>query len=95
MSFGIHTGEHSLRRAGGNYEIVDPDCATVSGDTFTCPHCSRIEFVTTGSGKRRGWCGLCGAPTCGRSCCVACVPFEKKLEAFERSSALERSMMEW
>ena len=60
--------------------------------TITCCHCNHVFIIQPGSGKERGWCFMCGASTCGdRRCSPAlngCAPFEKKLEAYERRTAL-------
>jgi hypothetical protein len=56
--------------------------------TVTCCHCNGIFIVRPGSGKKRDWCFMCGASTCGNAPCNpalnGCTPFEKKLEAYER-----------
>ena len=59
----------------------------VEQHTVTCCHCNHVFYVRPGSGKERGWCFMCNAPTCGDQRCNAalngCTPFEKKLEAYE------------
>ena len=83
-----------MRKPGGYAIFTCDDGSTVERDTFTCCHCNRVEFVTPGSGKLRGWCFLCGASECGRSECSSvvkgCTSFERKLEEFERRHILHR-----
>lgn len=52
----------------------------VSGFTDHCLHCGYHFEVKPGSGVRRGWCGYCKGPTCGKEECDVCVPFEVKLD---------------
>lgn len=56
-------------------------------DTLQCVHCNAHWNVEPGSGKKRGWCILCHGPHCGGKNCWTCVPFEKKLERWEKESA--------
>jgi len=74
-------------RQDGYVLIVGPG-GTVERDTLQCCHCNAHYIVRPGSGKRRGWCTMCSAPTCGKPKCAACIPFEKKLDAFERRERL-------
>jgi hypothetical protein len=53
-------------------------------DTLQCPHCQAHFQVVPGSGRRRGFCMRCNAPHCGAKECFTCVPFEKKLELYEK-----------
>ena len=53
-------------------------------DTLTCKHCGYTWIPIKGSGKTRGWCGSCGGVTCGSHKCNTCVPFEKKLDMYEK-----------
>lgn len=56
--------------------------------TKQCPHC-QMHFVSVkGSGKIRGFCTKCMAVTCGKIACNICVPFEKKLEEFEKGKII-------
>ena len=52
-------------------------------DTVQCCHCGGHYVPVAGSGKVRGWCFSCMGPICGPGCCE-CVPFEKKLELYEK-----------
>ena len=52
--------------------------------TKQCCHC-QCHFVSVkGSGKIRGFCMRCGKITCGKLACDTCIPFEKKLENYEK-----------
>ena len=53
------------------------------GQTLKCPHCQAIFEVVRGSGRRRGFCMNCMAPTCGDKKCCECLPWEKRFEEFE------------
>lgn len=61
-------------------------------DTFTCPHCNSVQIIRPGSGTQRGYCHLCGGPTCGKERCLECTPFEKKMEEMENRSRLRKAM---
>lgn len=61
----------------GGPEIHEP--------TVSCCHCGRTWVSKPGSGRKRGWCLLCGAITCGKDECMACVPYEARLENIEAS----------
>lgn len=72
------------RNAGGVIIIGGREVA----DTLQCPHC-QMHFVSIkGSGRLRGFCTKCMAVTCGKISCNACMPFEKKLEAFEKGEVI-------
>jgi hypothetical protein len=60
------------------------DGKIIEMDSLQCCHCNVHYHVRPGSGKQRGWCTMCSQPTCGRSACAVCVPFERKLVAQER-----------
>ena len=53
-------------------------------DTLQCCHCNKHFIVEKGSGNRRGFCMHCMGPTCGDYLCDTCIPFEKKLDLFEK-----------
>lgn len=65
--------------------------------THQCVHGGEHFEVVKGSGKRRGWCGRCGGPTCGAPVCDPCVPFEVQLEFMEGTlNAVNRKYVpEW
>lgn len=59
--------------------------------TITCCHCNHTFVIVPGSGKTRGMCLMCYAPTCGAEWCMTrCEPFERRLEAYERRHQLQR-----
>ena len=63
---------------------ADRDGGTIERDAYLCAHCQLICIVQPGSKKKRGFCFMCMAPTCGRKGCVErCIPFEARLEAEE------------
>jgi len=53
-------------------------------DTKQCVHCGRHWQWEHGSGKVRGYCMNCGGITCGNKRCHKCIPWEKKLELYEK-----------
>lgn len=55
-----------------------------SADTMQCCHCGAHFVMERGSGKKRGWCMLCSDMTCGKKRCDECLPFEKRLELYEK-----------
>lgn len=62
-------------------------------DTLQCCHCGghfRVTKVTTRL-RACARCWKCGGPTCGRRCCLECVPYEMQWsepqKAAERMSA--------
>ena len=68
----------------GYISITEPGKTTVERDAYLCCHCQEMCIIVPGSGKTRGYCYLCFAPTCGQKrCSERCVPFEAKLEAME------------
>ena len=73
----------SARRRAGFIESVGPWGELVTGDVLRCCHCSAYWVHKTGSGRRRGYCTLCDAVTCGKVGCLACVPCERRLENVE------------
>lgn len=85
-------GRGSLRQDG--YLVVSGPDGTTEHDSLQCRHCGGHFLVVPGSGKRRGWCLMCSGPTCGKEGCVQCMPFEKRLEAFERRERLFRALQE-
>ena len=82
----------SIRKPGGYGLVSGPPDVFEEHDTFTCPHCSSICIVRPGSGTQRGFCFRCNAPTCGKTACRSCVPFERKLEAMENRHRLYKVM---
>ena len=78
----------SARGRGRGYFLISGPNGTEEGETMRCVHCGSTWRIKHGSGRKRGWCGGCGGPTCGGSACRECVPLMKKIEAAERRSAL-------
>ena len=73
-------------RVKGHIEISGPllPGQDTGADTLMCVHCQYHWIIQPGSGMKRGWCGRCGGPTCGkRPCETRCMPFEKALEILE------------
>lgn len=58
---------------------------TQVASTHQCCHCGNHFVSVKGSGTRRGFCLKCGKVTCGAAECDPCTPFEKKLEAMEKT----------
>lgn len=52
--------------------------------TLACGHCGKQWIVIKGSGRTRGFCLKCYKPTCGASACFECVPFEKRMDEYEK-----------
>lgn len=72
-----------LRKPHGSIIIVT-DSGIIERDTLICCHCQTIWKVEHGSGRERGWCGLCGRPHCGSKECRDHKAFEKKLDEYEK-----------
>lgn len=53
-------------------------------ETRQCVHCGRQWIWEKGSGKVRGWCMNCSGITCGNERCDECIPYEKKLDLYEK-----------
>lgn len=75
---------HTARKSGGTLIITNGDGTVNEHDTVTCCHCNNIWIVQHGSGTVRGWCTMCNARHCGSQKCMTCLPFEKKLDMFEK-----------
>ena len=73
-------GPQAQRRANGAI-IVD---GVQVADTMQCCHCGGHFIPVRGSGTRRGFCLACGQVTCGLPGCDEHMPFEKKLDEYER-----------
>lgn len=78
---------------GDGYMIVVGNLGITERDTIQCCHCNMHYIIQPGSGKRRGWCYMCGAATCGAVRCNPCIPFERKLEQQEAYEQSLRSML--
>lgn len=83
-----------MRNPGGYAIWVGEEGVLREQDTFTCCHCNTIVFVKPAAppSESGGFCRLCMKPTCGPCADKGeCTPFEKKLEAIERSDRLARA----
>lgn len=67
------------------YIIVD---GQEVGETRQCCHCGTHFLSVKGSGKIRGFCMCCHKITCGAEKCNPCVPFEKKIEEYEKGKRI-------
>jgi len=76
--------EHSTLRPHGQIIVVTGDGQDYQRDCLRCVHCQKVWVVKPGSGRRRGFCTKCMGPTCGAHKCEECVPFEKKLDLYEK-----------
>ncbi len=75
----------SMRKPHGNAIIIEPGMADRERDTFQCPHCGNHKRIKAGTiNDSISHCRLCYQPHCGGPNCWECVPFEKKMEAYER-----------
>lgn len=74
------SGARSTRRPDG---VIVVDGREVA-DTKQCVHCGCHFVMVKGSGKVRGWCPTCLGITCGRRECDPCLPFEKRLDLYEK-----------
>ena len=79
----------SMRKPHGNAIIIEPGQKDRERDTFQCPHCgNHVRIKPTSSLTDLTYCRLCYRPHCGGVNCWECVPFEKKMEAYERREVL-------
>ena len=66
--------------------IFDPDQGNLERDTFTCCHCEYVYHLKPGipPENQAHFCRTCYKLACPKPECVECVPFEKKLEQWEK-----------
>lgn len=57
-------------------------------NTMQCCHCGKHFVSVKGSGTLRGFCRCCMQITCGDSKCDSCIPFEQKIEEYEKGKRL-------
>jgi len=76
----IIKGAQSERNAHGHIFIDGVQAA----DTIQCAHCGKHFISVRGSGTKRGVCLKCMQVTCGDARCDPCVPFEKRLDEYEK-----------
>lgn len=84
-----------MRNPQGYAIVVDPEGPPKEADTVTCSHCQRLVFVGgyVDPTELGGFCRMCMKHICGP--CAdkgACVPFEKKLEEFERKARFHQAV---
>jgi len=78
-------GDVQYERHPGGAFIID---GIEVGHTVQCCHCNGHFLSMRGSGARRGFCMRCMKTTCGKKTCDSCIPFEKKLELYEKGKVL-------
>jgi hypothetical protein len=69
-----------IRKPNGHIIIEGQEIA----DTLQCCHCGHHWIPVKGSGRTRGFCTKCNGVTCGRPECMECVPYEKRLDLYEK-----------
>lgn len=74
-------GSNKSERKAKGYIFVD---GRQVADTLQCAHCGGHFVSVRGSGTRRGFCLACNQVTCGAPKCDEHIPFEKKLDEYER-----------
>ena len=74
-------GDTKFERRANGYFIVD---GVEVAATLQCCHCGAHFVSVKGSKKVRGFCMNCYKVTCGKKTCDPCMPFEKKLNLFEK-----------
>lgn len=72
-----------------NLSLRKPDSiiiedGTETGDMRQCVHCGAHWLWVTGSKRKRGFCMNCMGFTCGNDRCHSCVPWQKKLDEYEK-----------
>ena len=73
----------AVRSPHGYTKTTGPHGEVIDCDVLQCCHCRFSWEVVAGSGRLRGFCRRCLGYTCGRPECMACVPFERRLENLE------------
>lgn len=84
-----------MRNPGGYSVIFDPENGAIENDTITCAHCQRVVIVPPrcDPSDLGGFCRVCMRHICGPCADVGgCVPFEKKLEAYEKANRFHRAV---
>lgn len=80
-------------QTAGYTTLAGPDAGMTEGVTLQCAHCGMHWQAQPGSGRQRGWCFKCAAPSCGKRVCESeCVPQEKWLEIWEGSRKLDAAL---
>lgn len=83
-----------MRNAQGNMLVMDPNGTKTEHDTITCGHCNGVHVMAPKDAYGVGrYCTLCARHLCpGCAQIEKCTPFEKRLEAIERSTQLMQAM---
>lgn len=71
-----------VRRPKGQFIIE----GQVVAELLQCCHCNAQFVVVKGFEKNHGYCMRCGAHKCAREECQTCVPFEQRLESYEKGN---------
>lgn len=86
-----------MRRPQGTLIVSEPGVRDVLRDTVTCSHCNCVFVVEAKQDPSTlgGFCRMCMRHICAACAATgACEPFERKLEAMERSDRLRRAAVE-
>lgn len=80
-----------MRKEGGYLIATERDGKETIRDTITCCHCNMFHPLPPN--KQPSMCKMCDKPICDKlKCYERCAPFEKQLEAMERSDRFRRSV---
>jgi len=75
------------KKVSGYVIITHPDYKHEL-ETRQCVHCGKHWVYQPGSGRKRGFCLACHGITCGSRVCDEHIPFEKKVEDYEKGKRL-------
>lgn len=82
-----------MTQSKGYAVIVDPSAPTREIDTITCFHCQRVVFLKVPGSDVGGFCRCCMKAICGPCADQGqCLPFEKKLEQYEKAAVQGRRL---
>jgi len=83
----------TMRNPHGSSIIIHPGQADQERDTFLCVHCGRHRRIKAQNlSVRPEFCYMCDGPHCDTENCWVCVPFEKRMEAYERRTVFSASL---
>ena len=68
------------RKSNGSFIVDGIEVA----HTLQCCHCGKHFVSFKGSGMIRGFCMKCMKTTCGSIKCDNCLPFERRLDLYEK-----------
>lgn len=82
-----------MLKPGGYALWMDPE-GNKEQDTFTCNHCNTVVYVKAAASPTEagGWCNLCMRLLCMNCAGKECVPFEKKMEMWEKQDLQRRRL---